>query len=76
MADPTLIGCEESHGNPFRYCSCGWMEAEKEVKLSLEEKVDYMFNQFLKLEELHNQVTPMLANIEKSPIGKLLGIKK
>jgi hypothetical protein len=51
-------------------------QAEAKTALTLEEKVDYMFNQFLKLEELHNQVTPMLANIEKSPIGKLLGIKK
>jgi exonuclease I len=51
-------------------------ETEKVAELTLEEKVDYIFSQFLKLEELHNQVTPMLANIEKSPIGKLLGIKK
>lgn len=20
------LGCESTHGNPFRYCSCGWME--------------------------------------------------
>jgi hypothetical protein len=23
------LGCEETHGNPFRYCSCGWMEEQK-----------------------------------------------
>lgn len=22
-------GCESTHGNPFRYCPCGWMEESK-----------------------------------------------
>lgn len=22
-------GCEVTHGNPFRYCACGWMEEAK-----------------------------------------------
>lgn len=22
-------GCEETHGSPFRYCVCGWMEETK-----------------------------------------------
>jgi hypothetical protein len=69
------IGCEDTHGNPFRYCSCGWME-EPEVKVPTDsEKLEFLYQVALKADKLMKdvgpQLIPMLEGIQKNPMLKM-----
>lgn len=81
MADTEFkIGCEDTHGNPFRYCSCGWMEdAEvKEGKAVTEfTEADRVMLQEIhavigQLSELGPQVMPVIESLQKHPMLKML----
>jgi hypothetical protein len=57
----------EFHGNPFRYCSCGWIEeapvptgGNVETEPTLEDKVNYIFGTMKLLEE---NVIPLLSQV-------------
>jgi len=60
----------EFHGNPFKYCGCGWVDAES-VSLSQAEKIDYIFETIKELKGLEKTVLPLLESMEKNPMLKM-----
>jgi hypothetical protein len=70
-----LIGCEDTHGNPFRYCSCGWMEEAKSVELTDSQKLEFLYQVAVKadklMQEIGPQVGPILESASKNPMLKM-----
>jgi hypothetical protein len=66
------VECTEAvyHGNPFKYCGCGWVDAES-VVLSQSEKIDYIFETIKELKGLEKTVLPILESMEKNPMLKM-----
>lgn len=79
MADTEFkIGCEDTHGNPFRYCSCGWFEETepKPVPAVFTEADRVMIQEIhavvKDLKDLGPQVMPVIESLQKHPMLKML----
>lgn len=83
---PSVAECSQAeyHGNPFRYCSCGWMEetdpdktlAERftDLESTVAELVKATEKQNELLQTISDSVGPAIEGLKSSAIGKMFGI--
>jgi hypothetical protein len=70
--ETTAADCTEAeyHGNPFKYCGCGWTYDGGDV-MTQAEKIDYIFETIKELKGLEKTVLPLLESMEKNPMLKM-----
>lgn len=70
-----LCPISDTHGNPFRYCSCGWMETVEESGPTDAEKLDFLYQVALKadalMKDIGPQLGPLLEGVSKNPMLKM-----